>query len=80
MLVTLHDIAILLCISLAVTPAFRMRFWNTGAEGRVLIGCLSTAVCMLVLGGKSARWSAHPHHGSFRHPLRRYLGHYPRLL
>ena len=52
MLVTLHDIAILLCISLAVTPAFRMRFWNTGAEGQVLIGCLSTAVCMLVLGGK----------------------------
>ena len=51
-LVTLHDIAILLCISLAVTPAFRMRFWNTGAEGQVLIGCLSTAVCMLVLGGK----------------------------
>ena len=27
-------------------------FWNTGAEGQVLIGCLSTAVCMLVLGGK----------------------------
>ena len=44
MLVTLHDIAILLCISLAVTPAFRMRFWNTGAEGQVLIGCLSAAV------------------------------------
>lgn len=51
-LVTLHDIAILLCISLAVTPAFKMKFWNIGAEGQVLIGCLSTAVCMLVLGGK----------------------------
>lgn len=51
-LVTIHDIAILLCISLAVTPAFRMKFWNTGAEGQVLIGCLSTAVCMLTLGGK----------------------------
>ena len=36
LLVTIHDIAILLCISLAVTPAFRMRFWNTGAEGQVL--------------------------------------------
>lgn len=55
-LVTIHDIAILLCISLAVTPAFRMRFWNTGAEGQVLIGCLTTAVCMLVLGGKVADW------------------------
>ena len=52
MLVTIHDIAILLCISLAVTPAFRMRFWNTGAEGQVLIGCLATAACMFWLGGK----------------------------
>ncbi len=52
LLVTIHDIAILLCISLAVTPAFRMRFWNTGAEGQVLIGCLATAACMFWLGGK----------------------------
>ena len=55
-IVTIHDIAILLCISLAVTPAFRMKFWNTGAEGQVLIGCLSTAVCMLTLGGKVSDW------------------------
>ena len=54
LLVTIHDIAILLCISLAVTPAFRMRFWNTGAEGQVLIGCLATAACMFWLGGKVA--------------------------
>ena len=52
LLVTIHDIAILLCISLAVTPTFRMRFWNTGAEGQVLIGCLATAACMFWLGGK----------------------------
>lgn len=51
-LVTIHSIAILLCISLAVTPAFRMRFWNTGAEGQVLMGCLATAMCMFYLGGK----------------------------
>lgn len=49
---TLQDIAILLCISLAVTPAFKMRFWNTGAEGQVLIGCLATALCMFTLGGR----------------------------
>lgn len=55
-LVTIHDIAILLCISLAVTPAFRMKFWNTGAEGQVLIGCLATAVCMFSLGGKVPDW------------------------
>lgn len=56
LLVTIHDIAILLCISLAVTPAFRMRFWNTGAEGQVLIGCLATAICMFELGGKISDW------------------------
>ncbi len=47
----LKDIAILLCISLAVTPAFKMRFWNIGAEGQVLVGCLATAACMRYLGG-----------------------------
>lgn len=50
--VTFQNIAILLGISLAVTPAFKMRFWNTGAEGQVLIGGLATAICMLTLGGK----------------------------
>ncbi len=49
---TLQDIAMLLCVALAVTPAFKMRFWNTGAEGQVLVGCLTTAICMLTLGGK----------------------------
>ena len=29
---------ILLCIGFAVLPAFRMRFWNIGAEGQVLVG------------------------------------------
>ena len=36
------NIAILLCISLAVTPAFRMKFWNIGAEGQVLMGMLGS--------------------------------------
>lgn len=56
LLVTIHGIAILLCISLAVTPAFKMRFWNIGAEGQVLIGCLSTAFVMLTLGGTVPTW------------------------
>ena len=50
--ITAQNVAILLCISLAVTPAFKMRFWNIGAEGQVLIGCLATAACMIVLGDK----------------------------
>ena len=46
------DIAILLCISLALTPAFRMRFWNTGAEGQTLVGCLAAVAMNFYLGGK----------------------------
>ncbi len=46
------DLAILLCISLAVTPAFRMRFWNIGAEGQVLVGALSAVASVIWFGGK----------------------------
>ena len=48
----LQNIAILLCISLAVTPAFKMRFWNCGAEGQVLVGGLATISVMMFLGDK----------------------------
>ena len=50
--VTGQNVAVLLGISLAVTPAFKMRFWNIGAEGQTLIGCLATTTCMILLGGK----------------------------
>ncbi|MBQ4381433.1 MAG: ABC transporter permease [Oscillospiraceae bacterium] len=50
--ITGQNTAILLLISLAVTPAFKMRFWNIGAEGQVLVGCLASAACMILLGGK----------------------------
>lgn len=50
--VTFQNLAVLLGISLAVTPAFKMRFWNIGAEGQVLIGCLATAACMICLADK----------------------------
>jgi len=48
----LQQTAILLCLSLAVTPAFRMRFWNCGAEGQALVGGLAAMICMIELGGK----------------------------
>ncbi len=41
-----YDTAILLLIALALTPAFRMRFWNIGAEGQVLFGALCACLCM----------------------------------
>ena len=50
----LQNVAILLCISLAVTPAFKMKFWNCGAEGQVLIGGLGAVTVMYFLGGKVA--------------------------
>ena len=48
----LQNVAILLCVSLAVTPAFKMKFWNIGAEGQALVGGLATAACMIFLGEK----------------------------
>ena len=54
--ILLQNIAILLCVSIAVTPAFKMRFWNIGGEGQVLIGGLATASCMILLGDKIPNW------------------------
>jgi len=48
----LQEIAILLCLALALTPAFKMKFWNCGAEGQALIGGLAAMICMFELGGK----------------------------
>ena len=55
--VLLQNIAMLLCVSLAVTPAFRMRCWNLGAEGQALIGALASAACMILLPGKIPNWA-----------------------
>lgn len=51
-----QNVALLLCIALAITPAFKMRFWNIGAEGQVLVGGLATAACMISLGGIVPDW------------------------
>lgn len=50
--ITFQNVAILLLISLALTPAFRMKFWNIGGEGQVLIGGLAAAACMICLADK----------------------------
>ena len=49
---TLRDLVSLLCIGIALAPAFKMRFWNIGAEGQVLMGGFATALCMMYLGAK----------------------------
>ena len=48
--VTIRDIVMLLCISVGLAPAFKMRFWNIGAEGQVLVGGIVSAACMIYLG------------------------------
>ena len=50
--VLLESISFLLLVSLAVTPAFKMRFWNIGAEGQALMGVLGSAMIVQYFGGK----------------------------
>ena len=44
--VTLRDAMMMLCIGLGLAPAFKMRFWNIGAEGQVLLGGIAAAACV----------------------------------
>ena len=48
--VTIRDIMMLLCIAVGLAPAFKMRFWNIGAEGQILVGGIASAACMIYLG------------------------------
>ena len=53
---TLQQTAMLLCIALAVTPAFKMRFWNIGAEGQVLVGALAAVTCIVYIEDMIPNW------------------------
>lgn len=48
----LRDTALLLGVGLALIPAFKMKFWNLGGNGQVLMGCLASVACMFYFGGK----------------------------
>ncbi|MBQ8507373.1 MAG: ABC transporter permease [Clostridia bacterium] len=47
--ITVREIMMLLCIGVGLAPAFKMRFWNVGAEGQILVGGIATAACMIYL-------------------------------
>ena len=47
---TIREMMALLCVGIGLAPAFKMRFWNIGAEGQILVGGIATAACMLYLG------------------------------
>lgn len=48
--ITIRDTMILLLVGLALAPAFKMKFWNIGGEGQILVGGLATAAVMKLLG------------------------------
>lgn len=44
--VFLKDWSLLLGVSFAIVPAFKMKFWNLGGNGQILVGCLACFACM----------------------------------
>ena len=50
--VTIRDTMMLLCIGVGLAPAFKMKFWNVGAEGQVLVGGIFTAGLMRAYGNE----------------------------
>lgn len=54
--VTGRDTMMLLLIGVGLAPAFKMRFWNIGAEGQILAGGIATAACMIYFGNTLPTW------------------------
>lgn len=54
--VSMRDMAMLLIIGIGLAPAFKMRFWNIGAEGQILVGGLATAAVMIYFGKTVPTW------------------------
>ena len=44
--ILLRETSLLLLVGLALVPAFKMKFWNLGGNGQILIGALATAIVM----------------------------------
>ena len=49
---TIRDTMVLLCIAIGLAPAFKMKFWNIGAEGQILIGGACSAAVLIYEGDK----------------------------
>lgn len=54
--VTIREMMVLLCIAIGLTPAFKMKFWNIGAEGQILMGGTAAAAMMIYFGEKMPNW------------------------
>ncbi len=56
--ITFRDTALILGVSLALVPSFKMKFWNLGGNGQILMGDLAAIVCMYYMGKASCpNWS-----------------------
>ena len=47
--ITMRDMSLLLLVGVALAPVFKMKFWNLGGEGQLLMGGCATAAVMLYL-------------------------------
>lgn len=47
-----QNAALLLGTALGLVVAFKMKFWNLGGNGQILVGCLASTLCMYYLTGK----------------------------
>ncbi len=52
----LQDTALMLCFAVAIAPAFKMRFFNMGANGQVLFSCLAGIGVMRFLTPALPNW------------------------
>ena len=48
----IREVAILLLLALAVTPCFKMRYWNIGGEGQAMMGAFGCALIISYCAGK----------------------------
>ena len=48
----LQDTALLLVVGLALTLSFKMRFWNIGGQGQIIMGAIAATACMKFLPGQ----------------------------
>lgn len=56
----LETAGLLLLVAFALAPAFKMKFWNIGAEGQILMGCLMTAAVTFFMPKGTSDWITIP--------------------
>lgn len=44
--ILIQDTCLLLMVALALLPSFRMKFWNLGGNGQILVSCIVCCACM----------------------------------